>query len=105
MSAHWYFYKDGREQGPFTPKQFKALAVAGEVQPADRVRKDGERWVEGTKIEGLFPEEPVSRPRVSKVASLIEAENKARRGTLVASFIGGTLAVIAGIALLVWLMF
>ncbi len=61
--AQWYYRRHGRQHGPFSPKQFKQMALGGEVQPSDEIRRDDMGgFVAGTKIEGLFPREPVAMP-------------------------------------------
>ena len=61
--TQWYYRRRGQSYGPFTPKQFKQLALSGRIQPSDEIRKDDmPAWVPGTKIEGLFPRAPVRPP-------------------------------------------
>jgi hypothetical protein len=61
--TQWYYRRRGHSHGPFSPKQFKQLALTGRIQPSDELRRnDMPDWVAGTKIEGLFPRMPVRSP-------------------------------------------
>jgi len=101
--TQWYYRRHGRQRGPFSPKQFKQLAVTGAIQPTDEIRKgDMVEWVPGTKIEGLFPRTPVAPPFPEEGGNArrkgARATAMAVRGVLIAAAVG--LAVVGlGIAL------
>ncbi|MCL2306413.1 MAG: DUF4339 domain-containing protein [Planctomycetaceae bacterium] len=61
MSSQWYYQKRGEaKQGPFTDKELKAKATAGEITPDGFVWKDGlKNWVPAGKVKGLFVATPV----------------------------------------------
>ncbi len=56
MSSQWYYQKKGEaKQGPFSDKELKAKAAAGEITPDGFVWKEGlKSWVPAGKIKGLF---------------------------------------------------
>lgn len=57
----WYYSLAGRTYGPISGTSLKALAEAGQLSPADLVRREGTSdWTEASTIEGLFP--PAPRP-------------------------------------------
>ncbi len=88
--TQWYYRRHGRQRGPYSPKQFKQLAVTGAIQPTDEIRKgDMDEWVPGTKIEGLFPRTPVGPPPGG-------SENAARTGARIKALaVRGMLIVVA----------
>ena len=103
--TQWYYRRHGRQRGPYSPKQFKQLAVTGAIQPTDEIRKgDMDEWVPGTKIEGLFPRTPVAPPlpRGTGDATRMWARTKALavRGMLIVAAVG--LAIIALSVALGW---
>ena len=54
--AQWFVVRGGRETGPLTTEQIKAMAAAGKILPSDQVRKDdGEKSRLASTIKGLFP--------------------------------------------------
>ncbi|WP_160168250.1 GYF domain-containing protein [Novipirellula maiorica] len=55
MSAQWYYQLMGEELGPFTSKQLKEKAAAGEVAPDSLIRKgpDGD-WITAIRVKRLF---------------------------------------------------
>jgi len=66
MAIHWYYKREGHCFGPYTAKEFKDLALSGELMPTDLIRRDGMpefEWVLGGKIEGLFPKDSVPPPK------------------------------------------
>ncbi len=96
--TQWYYRRHGRQRGPYSPKEFKQLAVTGAIQPTDEIRKgDMEEWVPGTKIEGLFPRTPVAPPGGSDNAARTGARIRALavRGVLVLVALGLACAALA----------
>jgi hypothetical protein len=65
MPDQWFYARDANKLGPFTPEQFKELAVAGEIRPTDTVWKAGiDKGVLAAKVKNLLPPPPddVSAP-------------------------------------------
>ncbi len=63
MTKLWYIYKDGEQQGPFTWEKLTGMAQAGEINPDDLVIGEGmSEWINGNKVEGLFPKPAFSPP-------------------------------------------
>jgi hypothetical protein len=55
-AAQWYYARDGRQSGPVTSAQLRALAKAGELSSSDLVWKEGfAAWVPASQIRGLLP--------------------------------------------------
>ncbi len=55
MSAQWYLYKDGRQQGPFSLGDLYRQAEAGLFGPADLVWTGGmENWGRADQVKGLI---------------------------------------------------
>src|SRR5262245_14842519 len=54
--ARWYFARDNKHKhGPFSPAQFKQLAVSGQLLPTDMVIREGSRkWAVAAAVKGLF---------------------------------------------------
>lgn len=62
MSAQWYLYKDGRQQGPFSLEDLYRQAEAGLFGPADLVWTGGMAdWIRAEQVKGLiFASSPAS---------------------------------------------
>jgi GYF domain 2 len=61
MADRWYYGRDEQRLGPFTPRQFKDLVDAGQIQPTDTVWKEGfADGVPAGKVKGLF--DPLPAP-------------------------------------------
>jgi hypothetical protein len=60
----WFYARDGKKCGPFSPTQFKQLAGTGVLHPEDLVWKTGmAKWVPAISIPALFPNgSPVPSP-------------------------------------------
>lgn len=54
--AQWFYKKQGKQRGPFTPSQLRRLAGNGEIGPDSPVRKraDGQ-WRRAASIKNLLP--------------------------------------------------
>ncbi len=63
MSAQWYLYKDGRQQGPFSLGDLYRQAEAGLFGPADLVWTGGmENWSRADQVKGLVSAPPTAPP-------------------------------------------
>lgn len=52
----WYCEIAGREIGPLSSHQLKAMAVEGKIQPTDHVRRGPTGpWASASRVRGLFP--------------------------------------------------
>lgn len=62
----WFYARDGKKCGPFSPTQLKQLAGAGVLRPEELVWKTGmAKWVPASSIPALFPSgSPVQSPPV-----------------------------------------
>jgi len=73
--ARWFLIKDKQKLGPYAAAEMRRLAVAGQLQPADMVLREGEqRWVEARVVKGLLPATPAAATAVanpSKRSSLL----------------------------------
>jgi hypothetical protein len=55
MPTRWYYARDQQKKGPVASAELKALAVSGQLKPADMVLPDGaKKWVQAATIKGLF---------------------------------------------------
>jgi len=53
-SRYWYA-RDGKQFGPCTSKQLRALARQGTLRPQDHVMREGDtKWTQAAKVRGLF---------------------------------------------------
>ena len=53
--GRWFYLKNGRRVGPFSPVELETMAATGQLVPADSVRKEGmPEWMPAAKISGLF---------------------------------------------------
>ena len=56
MVEEWYCEIAGREVGPLTAQQLRAMAIKGQILPSDCVRPASQtQWVLARQIRGLFP--------------------------------------------------
>lgn len=59
MAKIWHVVIDGKQQGPLSNTELKALAQTGKLQPRDKAWKEGlPEWVPASKIKGLFLSKP-----------------------------------------------
>lgn len=65
MTDEWFCEIAGREIGPLSAQQLRAMAVKGQVVPGDRVRQGQSPWVAAEQVRGLFP--PPSQPPAATV--------------------------------------
>src|SRR5436309_2222393 len=57
----WYYARNKQKLGPFFWEEFRNLAAAGELQPADMVWEQGApRWQQASAVPNLFPPPPSS---------------------------------------------
>jgi hypothetical protein len=57
MASAWYYTRGGKKEGPISSQQLRQLAEAGQLQPTDRVWKEGvAKPVEARFVKGLFPQ-------------------------------------------------
>lgn len=69
MSEQWYCSIGGKESGPLSAQQLKALASKGQLSPDDQVRSAASGgWVPAKRVKGLFSEAehpvPEGRPPI-----------------------------------------
>lgn len=67
MDVEWYCNINGRDLGPLSTHEIRAMAERGDLLPADLVRQGKNRpWVQAARVKGLFPARGVPcRPRVA----------------------------------------
>lgn len=54
--AQWFYRHDDQEKGPVGFSSLKDLASAGQLAPADLVKRRGAaEWSRAGDVEGLFP--------------------------------------------------
>jgi hypothetical protein len=59
----WFCDIAGREIGPLSPEQLRAMAAKGQILPSDCVRRGVEgTWVLARQVKGLFPTPPPVSP-------------------------------------------
>lgn len=59
MSASYKFRREGKEYGPVTARELRALAAEGRLSAHDLIWKEGMRdWAPAGKLKGLFDERP-----------------------------------------------
>jgi hypothetical protein len=57
MSADWFCKAGGKEVGPFTSQQLKAMVAKGKLKAHYPIRRGSEGpWVPAGRVKGLFPE-------------------------------------------------
>src|SRR6266542_3683454 len=57
MATEWYYARNKKQLGPVSTARLKELAASGELQPTDKVWKEGiPKWVAAGSVAGLFPE-------------------------------------------------
>ena len=55
MEPAWYYVLDGKQVGPITFEDLKAVAASGELTPDDLVWQEGTAdWVDAKTVPGLF---------------------------------------------------
>ena len=53
--AEWYYMNAGEKQGPVSTRQLKQLAATGELQPDDKIWREGlAAWAKASQAKGLF---------------------------------------------------
>src|SRR5437870_12214592 len=58
MATRWYYARDNKKKGPFSPAQLKELGARGEVRPGDMVLREGDKkWLLAASIKGLFADQ------------------------------------------------
>ena len=63
MSVEWYCEIAGREVGPLTPRQLKAMADRGQIMPNDCVRRsEGGEWILARTVHGLLDADSSAKP-------------------------------------------
>jgi hypothetical protein len=79
MAVTWFIERGGREAGPFTTKQVKAMAQKGGLDRNDQIRNDQmDEYVFAKDIQGLFDDLKNSNKSTNKARSkklLVEEEN------------------------------
>jgi hypothetical protein len=70
MADEWYCEIAGREIGPLSSQQLRAMAAKGQIVPNDRVRHGGQgSWISAKTVKGLFPESPSAVAKTPPAAS------------------------------------
>ena len=73
MAAEWYCEIAGREVGPLSPQQLKAMAEKGQILPDDGVRRgDQGEWILARQVNGLIPTSPSPPPVVGPPVPQVE---------------------------------
>ena len=73
MTAEWYCEIAGREVGPLSPQQLKAMAEKGQILPDDGVRRGAQgEWVPARQINGLIPTSDLPPPVVGPPVPEVE---------------------------------
>jgi hypothetical protein len=63
MDGEWYCSVGGKEIGPLSPHQLRAMAESGGLMPTDRVRRGATgNWVHASQVKGLFATPPSPSP-------------------------------------------
>ena len=81
----WFVSVNGAKRGPFSSKDLVQSATNGQLQPTDRVWKEGmPKWIRLSKIRGLFPSNtPLPMPAMPVV--IVPAAAPIRAPQLVAT--------------------
>ena len=94
MATEWFYKRDGKQIGPVSSAQIRALAADGTLGPDSLLRKgDTDAWFKAAKIKALFPdetEEPQQDPLIAMGATA--AASVANAAGNAASAIGGFFA-------------
>jgi hypothetical protein len=89
MVSQWSVRLNGKDVGPITSQQLKALVGARRLNAADLVRREGvQTWAQAGKIKGLFPKQPSNPPPVPPLPEpvLVPIEPKQERDAVPAGF-------------------
>jgi uncharacterized protein (TIGR02996 family) len=71
MNPQWHHRREGRTKGPYSLTELRRLALAGELGPADRVRKAGmPTWIAAAAVAKLFAPRRVEAPLVRAYTAL-----------------------------------
>jgi antitoxin component YwqK of YwqJK toxin-antitoxin module len=106
----WFVFRGGKEEGPYTATQLKAMAASGAVKPTDQVRRgDAQTLRPASAVKGLFAEAlptTPSLPPASGPSAEVPAEALTKNRLLKYGVIGGgaflaMILVCAGIGALV----
>jgi hypothetical protein len=63
MNKEWFLYQDKEQKGPFTDKDFKKMALNGEIKPDSLVwLEDMPEWSPAEAVEGLLPKSSSTPP-------------------------------------------
>ena len=63
MVEDWYCEIAGREVGPLTAQQLRAMAVKGQILPSDCIRPASQtQWMLARQVRGLFPDPTEAAP-------------------------------------------
>jgi GYF domain 2 len=55
MPSEWYYARNKKQYGPVSTARLKELADSGELQPTDKVWKEGmPKWLPANTVKGLF---------------------------------------------------
>ncbi len=74
MAAEWYCKIAGREIGPLSPHQLKAMAERGQILPDDGVRRGADGpWIPAKEVNGLIPP-PAAPPPVAVPAPPVQMQ-------------------------------
>lgn len=80
----WFVVRGGREEGPYTATQLKAMAASEAVKPNDKIRRsDVETARPASAVRGLFPEGEVARPKEPKSPEPDQPKQRSSRRWLV----------------------
>jgi hypothetical protein len=61
MASAWFYEHNGKEIGPVTSSELKALAASGRLEPTHLVWKEGlDQWLPAGKLPGLYGNAPAS---------------------------------------------
>jgi GYF domain 2 len=68
MADTWYYARDDKRNGPFSGRQLRDLADAGNILGTDTVYKTGvEQGMLATKVKHLFPPVEPPPPTIAKI--------------------------------------
>jgi hypothetical protein len=93
MSHHWFCKVSGKQVGPLSSQQLKAMAAQGKLHPDDFIRQGEEgQWVAASRVKGLFPSQGAAKTTPAERPAEAPAERPATAAAPLFSMMGGPVA-------------
>src|SRR5262249_55010388 len=113
MAPGWHYQLDGKQIGPVSPEEMKALAAAGKLKPTDLIWNPSMmNWVPASTWKDLFPEAETSATSsqgnhlFQKVKTKWQATSTGAKVGIFAGLVGGSavLVLVLCVLPLIWIL-